>query len=67
MTAGGSAGGTGLGGAGRRPARRARAERRPAGRDDAADWIRRLREAALADEKGQALDGALGTIRSFST
>ncbi|MFZ1813372.1 MAG: indolepyruvate oxidoreductase subunit beta family protein [Rhizobiaceae bacterium] len=37
-----------------------------AGRPDAADWIRRLREAALADEKGVALDGALRTIASFS-
>ncbi|MEM9199224.1 MAG: indolepyruvate oxidoreductase subunit beta family protein [Pseudomonadota bacterium] len=37
-----------------------------AGRDDAADWVRRLREAALQDEKGAALDGALATIRSFS-
>ncbi|MEL6233886.1 MAG: indolepyruvate oxidoreductase subunit beta family protein [Pseudomonadota bacterium] len=37
-----------------------------AGRDDAADWVRRLREAALQDEKGVALDGALATIRSFS-
>ncbi|MEM9048935.1 MAG: indolepyruvate oxidoreductase subunit beta family protein [Pseudomonadota bacterium] len=36
-----------------------------AGRDDAADWLRRLREAALQDEKGEALDGALATIRSF--
>ncbi|MCC6009041.1 MAG: indolepyruvate oxidoreductase subunit beta family protein [Rhodobacteraceae bacterium] len=36
-----------------------------AGREDAADWARRLREAALADEKGKALDGALSTIRSF--
>ncbi|RMD94185.1 MAG: indolepyruvate oxidoreductase subunit beta family protein [Alphaproteobacteria bacterium] len=36
------------------------------GRDDAADWIRRLREAALADEEGRALDGALATIRSFA-
>ena len=35
------------------------------GRDDAADWARRLREAALLDEKGEALDGALATIRSF--
>jgi len=32
------------------------------GRDDAADWLRRLREAALLDEKGEALDGALRTI-----
>ncbi|WP_425406474.1 indolepyruvate oxidoreductase subunit beta family protein [Hwanghaeella sp.] len=37
-----------------------------AGRQDAADWVRRLREAALADEKGEALDGALATIRSFT-
>lgn len=36
------------------------------GRDDAADWLRRLREAALMDEKGAALDGALKTIASFS-
>lgn len=37
-----------------------------AGRDDAADWARRLREAALQDEEGKALDGALATIRSFA-
>jgi indolepyruvate ferredoxin oxidoreductase beta subunit len=37
-----------------------------AGRADAADWARRLREAALKDEKGQALDGALATIRTFA-
>ncbi|MDA4845042.1 indolepyruvate oxidoreductase subunit beta family protein [Hoeflea poritis] len=37
-----------------------------AGRPDAADWVRRLREAALQDEKGEALDGALQTIRSFT-
>jgi indolepyruvate ferredoxin oxidoreductase beta subunit len=36
-----------------------------AGRPDAADWARRLREAALKDEDGRALDGALATIRSF--
>ena len=35
------------------------------GRTDAADWIRRLREAALKDEEGAALDGALATVRSF--
>jgi indolepyruvate ferredoxin oxidoreductase, beta subunit len=35
------------------------------GRSDAADWARRLREAALLDAKGQELDGALATIRSF--
>ncbi len=36
-------------------------------RQDAADWVRRLREAALADEGGKALDGALATIRSFAS
>ena len=36
-----------------------------ASRPDAADWARRLREAALKDEEGAALDGALATIRSF--
>ena len=36
-----------------------------AGREDAADWARRLREAALKDEEGKALDGAIQTIRSF--
>ena len=35
------------------------------GRKDAADWIRRLREAALEDEAGEALDGALRTVNSF--
>ena len=35
-------------------------------RDDAADWARRLREAALKDEAGKALDGALLTIHSFA-
>ena len=37
-----------------------------AGREDAADWARRLREAALQDEEGLALDGALKTIASFT-
>lgn len=37
-----------------------------AGREDGADWVRRLREAALQDEKGKALDGALQTVRSFA-
>ena len=37
-----------------------------AGRQDAAEWVRRLRTAALADEKGEALDGAIRTVRSFS-
>jgi indolepyruvate ferredoxin oxidoreductase, beta subunit len=36
------------------------------GRPDAADWIRRLREAALKDEKGTMLDGALKTIASLN-
>ncbi|WP_102224826.1 indolepyruvate oxidoreductase subunit beta family protein [Acidimangrovimonas sediminis] len=36
------------------------------GRADAADWLRRLREAALKDEKGVELDGALKTIASFA-
>lgn len=36
------------------------------GRDDAADWITRLRDAALQDEKGEALDGAIATIHSFA-
>jgi len=35
------------------------------GRKDAADWIRRLTTAALADEEGLALDGVVRTIRSF--
>jgi indolepyruvate ferredoxin oxidoreductase, beta subunit len=35
-------------------------------RADAADWARRLREAALKDEEGKALDGALRTIATFS-
>ena len=37
-----------------------------AGREDAADWVRRLREAALKDEEGKALDGAIATVRSFT-
>jgi indolepyruvate ferredoxin oxidoreductase beta subunit len=37
-----------------------------AAREDAADWARRLREAALKDEEGKALDGAIATIRSFA-
>lgn len=36
------------------------------GREDAADWLRRLREAALQDADGVALDGALKTIASFA-
>ncbi|MFK5977489.1 MAG: indolepyruvate oxidoreductase subunit beta family protein [Rhizobiaceae bacterium] len=34
-------------------------------RDDAADWARRLREAALNDVDGKMLDGAIETIASF--
>lgn len=37
-----------------------------AARPDAADWCRRLREAALKDEEGKALDGAIATIRTFT-
>jgi indolepyruvate ferredoxin oxidoreductase beta subunit len=37
-----------------------------AGRDDAAHWCNLLREAALADEKGEQLEGALKTVRSFA-
>ena len=36
------------------------------GRDDAAKWVARLREAALKDEQGEALDGALQTLKSFT-
>lgn len=35
-------------------------------RADGPEWIARLREAALQDEKGEALDGAVKTIRSFA-
>ncbi|CAN7301226.1 indolepyruvate oxidoreductase subunit beta family protein [Mesorhizobium sp. LjNodule214] len=35
------------------------------GRSDASDWIRRLREAALKDEKGDMLDGALKTVATL--
>ncbi len=37
-----------------------------AGRADAADWIRRLRDAALADEDGKMLEGALATVATLS-
>ncbi len=37
-----------------------------ASRGDAADWARRLREAALKDEEGKALDEVLQTIRLFA-
>lgn len=35
------------------------------GRSDGADWLRRLRDAALMDEAGTALDGALKTIATL--
>ena len=35
------------------------------GRKDAAEWMARLREAALQDPEGKALDGAIDTVRSF--
>ena len=35
------------------------------GRADAADWVRRLREAALKDEDGIALAGAIKTVEEF--
>ena len=34
-------------------------------RSDGADWLRRLREAALLDEKGVQLDGALKTVATL--
>lgn len=37
------------------------------GRSDAADWARRLREAAIKDAPGKDLDGAIETIRSFAS
>jgi len=39
--------------------------RRLEGRPDAADWVRRLREAALADAEGNALGDAIKTVESF--
>jgi indolepyruvate ferredoxin oxidoreductase beta subunit len=36
------------------------------GRPDGADWLRRLREAALRDEAGKALEDALRTVQSFA-
>lgn len=34
-------------------------------REDGADWLRRLRDAALKDEDGTALAGALKTVESL--
>jgi indolepyruvate ferredoxin oxidoreductase beta subunit len=39
--------------------------RRLEGRADAADWLRRLRQAALADAEGRALGDTIKTIESF--
>jgi indolepyruvate ferredoxin oxidoreductase beta subunit len=36
-----------------------------AARPDAADWLRRLRDAALADEHATMLDGAIATLRTL--
>ena len=38
---------------------------RLAGRADGAQWLQRLCKAALADEEGKALDGALATVETF--
>jgi indolepyruvate ferredoxin oxidoreductase beta subunit len=35
------------------------------GREDAGDWIARLRDDAMQDEDGSVLAGAEATIRSF--
>lgn len=35
-------------------------------REDAADWARRLREAAIKDASSHALDGAIQTIKAFA-
>lgn len=35
------------------------------GREDGADWLKRLRDAALRDEEGKALEGALKTVESL--
>jgi len=36
-----------------------------AAREDGAAWLKRLRQAALMDEQGIALDGALKTIATL--
>jgi indolepyruvate ferredoxin oxidoreductase beta subunit len=41
------------------------AARRLRGRPDAAQWVRRLRQAALSEEEDTALTGALATIDTF--
>jgi len=35
------------------------------GREDGGDWLRRLIDAALKDEKGEMLDGALQTVKTL--
>lgn len=35
------------------------------GRVDAADWVRRMRQAALADAEGRALADTVKTVESF--
>ena len=37
------------------------------GRPDAAQWVARMRDAALQDEQGNALEGAIKTIESFTS
>jgi indolepyruvate ferredoxin oxidoreductase beta subunit len=37
------------------------------GRGDGAEWMARLREAALQDPEGKALEGAIKTVESFVT
>ena len=37
-----------------------------ADRTDGADWVRRLRDAALADADGKMLDGAIATVRTLA-
>lgn len=36
------------------------------GREDAAEWMNRLREAALQDAEGKSLEGAIRAVRSFT-
>ncbi|WP_439501321.1 indolepyruvate oxidoreductase subunit beta family protein [Aminobacter ciceronei] len=36
------------------------------GREDGGTWLKRLVQAALQDEAGKSLDGALATVRSFA-
>ena len=35
------------------------------GRADAADWVRRLRQSALADAEGRAFADTIKTVESF--